>query len=80
MRSEATYEFWEHDQSGGVYAIRLNARGGVTGYRGPLFSQQIVGANPGALEYSSDSAGIGRIELHRSDWYPSDLTSPPRYF
>src|SRR5688572_29589515 len=37
----SVYEFWEHGQSGEVFAVRLNRHRQITGCKGPLFSNQI---------------------------------------
>src|SRR5438105_963697 len=47
-----TFEFWEHGQSGEVFAVRLGRDRRVTGCKGPLFSNQI----------RSDELSFGRFD------------------
>ena len=69
--SPSTYQFWEHGQSGAIFAIRLNRRGQVTGCRGPLLSNEICEADLPRLSYDEDLRDLGWIERHRESWEPA---------
>ena len=81
MESQATYEFWEHGQSGEVFAIRLNRTGRrITGMRGPLFSNQLYSARLADQPYDEDPSDLAWVEKHRDNWTLSEHQSPPRYY
>ena len=76
-KNDHIYEFWEHGQSGAVFAIRLNRKRQVTGCLGPLFSNQIQGERLAVYGYDDNPKDLRWIEAHRENWTPSDLQSPP---
>jgi len=66
-----TYEFWEHGQSGEVFAVRLDWQRRITGCQGPLFSNQIRNERLRAYHYDEDPADLAWIEKHRESWAPA---------
>jgi hypothetical protein len=79
MTGECSYEFWEHGQSGEVYAIRLDPQGRITGCRGPLLSDQIHTDQLPHYPYDSDPTDLTWIDQTRENWAPLELQSPPHY-
>ena len=65
------YEFWEHGQSGEVFAVRLNRQRQITGCKGPLFSNQIRQEKLYDYRYDEDPRDLSWIERHRENWAPA---------
>ena len=70
MTSAATYQFWEHGQSGEVFAIRLDGSGRITGLRGPLFSNQMLSNQLPVYRYDDDPEDLAWLEARRENWVP----------
>ena len=70
-----TYQYWEHGQSGAIFAIRLNRWGQVTGCRGPLLSNEIREERLPWLPYDEDLRDLTWIERHRDNWEPAPFHS-----
>ena len=79
MLTRDRYEFWEHDQSGEIYAVRLNDRGDIDGFYGPLLSHQVRADRLAQFPYESDPKVVRWIENDRDDWIYPELVLPPRY-
>lgn len=65
------YEYWEHGQSGEVFAVRLNRQRQITGCKGPLFSDQIRLEKLYDYGYDEDPRDLTWIESHRENWVPA---------
>ena len=66
-----TFEFWEHGQSGEVFAVRLGRDQRITGCKGPLFSNQIRSEELSGWRFDSDPRALAWIESHRENWVPA---------
>jgi hypothetical protein len=75
--THSTYEFWEHGQSGAVFAVRLSADRRVTGCTGPLFSNQIRTVELPRYAYDDDPRELSWIERHRESWAPAGFIGAP---
>lgn len=47
---EPTYQFWQHVESGGIYAVRLE-QGALTGICGPLDRDEVRRETLSAFDY-----------------------------
>ena len=68
-----TFEFWEHGQSGEVFAVRLDRGGAVTGLHGPLVSDQIHTAELPSYPYDAGTDDLQWVEAHRENWAPFEF-------
>jgi hypothetical protein len=73
MTGSTIYRFWEHGQSGSVFAVRLNEQERLTGCHGPLLSNEIRAAQLPRYLYDEDPKQLAWIEGHRDNWVPFEF-------
>jgi len=75
LATGCTFEFWEHGQSGEIFAVRLGQDRRITGCKGPLFSNQIRSDELSRWRFDSDPRDLAWIEAHRENWVRATFLS-----
>lgn len=73
MTREPIYRFWEHGQSGAVFAVRLDQDERLTGCCGPLLSNEISASELPFYFYDENPKDLAWIEGHRENWVPFEF-------